>query len=79
MTRRLIGKTINGRGMHSLMRRRVSHNTGMGIEEALELVLQTIRYLEYGVMPVGFEWNDDIAEACGVCDSVLTDIQGEQL
>ena len=52
--------------------------TGMGLDEALSLVLELARMKEFDdVGDFNFEWTDDHAEACGVVDKLHTILSGE--
>jgi hypothetical protein len=51
--------------------------TGMPADEALEIVLHLARSVEHVIDPdeAGLdEWRDEHSEACGVVDSILTDM-----
>lgn len=71
-------RRIKAQQLHAVMGRHIGPGTGMQLDEALEIVLGAVRHLEFGVMPAGFEWNNDIVEACGVCENVLSELTGEQ-
>jgi hypothetical protein len=52
--------------------------TGMGLDEALLLVLELARMKEFDdVGDFNFEWSDDHAEACGVVDKLHSILTGD--
>jgi hypothetical protein len=74
------GKGIRGRGKSEVAemlaggKRQVS--SGMGLDEALSIVLEIARNQEFDdVGDFSFEWTADHSEACGVVDKLLVTVE----